>query len=87
MELVPPATIRTCPTIQTVGLMIACMLPLVICVFVLRQMNCNEPDDQAVAELLIHELTTEDHSRCSRQMTPPARSTADFHNPTSIGDL
>ena len=45
--------------IQNVGLTIACMLPLVICVFVLRQMGRTEPDDQAVAELLVHELTTD----------------------------
>lgn len=45
--------------IQNVGLMIACVLPLVVCLFVLRQMNRTEPDDRAVAELLVHELTTD----------------------------
>jgi hypothetical protein len=46
-------------SIQTVGLIVAALLPLIICVYVIRQMCCTEPDDGAVAELLVHELTTD----------------------------
>lgn len=46
-------------SIQTVGLFVACLLPLVVCVFLLRQLSRSEPDDQAVCELLIHELVTD----------------------------
>ena len=40
-------------SIQTFGLILACLLPLIVCVYVLRQMNRSEPDDAAVAELLV----------------------------------
>ena len=43
-------------SIQSVGLIIACLLPLVACVLVLWRMGRNEPDDAAVAELLTFEL-------------------------------
>jgi hypothetical protein len=46
-------------SIQTVGLILAALLPLVICIFVLKQMSRSEPDDGAVAELLVSELTAE----------------------------
>ena len=45
--------------IQNVGLIIACLLPLIVCIFVIRQMSRPEPDDAAVAELLVHELVTD----------------------------
>jgi len=45
--------------VQSVGLLIACSLPLIVCVFVIRRMSSNEPDDAAVAELLVHELTSD----------------------------
>jgi hypothetical protein len=45
--------------IQTIGLIVACLLPLIICVFVIRQMTRTEPDDSAIAELLVSELTTD----------------------------
>ena len=43
--------------IETAGLAIACLLPLVICFFVIRQMQTQEPDHAAVAELLIQEFS------------------------------
>jgi predicted small lipoprotein YifL len=45
--------------IQNFGLVIACLLPLLVSVFVIRQMQSQEPDHAAVAELLTLELTSE----------------------------
>lgn len=39
------------------GLLLACVLPLVVCVLVIRQLNHQQPDDAAVAELLLLEAT------------------------------
>jgi len=44
---------------QTVGLILAALLPLVVCIYVIRQMCRTEPDDRAVAELLVTELTAD----------------------------
>lgn len=46
-------------SIQTVGLLAAALLPLLICVYIIRQLGRSEPDDAAVAELLVHELVTD----------------------------
>lgn len=46
-------------SIQTVGLIVAALLPLIVCIYVIRQMCRAEPDDGAVAELLVAELTTD----------------------------
>jgi hypothetical protein len=46
--------------IQDFGLIIACLLPLVVAVFVIRQMQSQEPDHAAVAELLVLELTADE---------------------------
>lgn len=46
-------------SIQTVGLILAALLPLVVCIYVIRQMCRAEPDDAAVASLLVTELTAE----------------------------
>ena len=43
--------------IENAGLAMACLLPLVICFFVIRQMQTQEPDHAAVAELLIQEFS------------------------------
>ena len=45
--------------IQNFGLVIACLLPLLVSVFVIQQMQSQEPDHAAVAELLTLELTSE----------------------------
>ena len=42
--------------IRNASLIIACSLPLVVCIFVIRQMRSEEPDDDDVAEFLVHEL-------------------------------
>lgn len=44
--------------IQSTALIIASLLPLIVCIFVIRQMSRTEPEDGAVAELLVSELTT-----------------------------
>ena len=43
--------------IETAGLAIACLLPLIVCLYVIRQMQTQEPDHAAVAELLIQEFS------------------------------
>lgn len=45
--------------IQNFGLLIACLLPLLVAVLVIRQMQSQEPDHAAVAELLTLELTSD----------------------------
>jgi hypothetical protein len=56
-------------SIQTAGLLAACLLPLLVCVFVLRQMHRDVPDDAAVTELLVSELTSE-HPRLLSDAIP-----------------
>jgi len=46
--------------IQNIGLIFACLLPLLVAVFVIRQMQSQEPDHAAVAELLVLELTADE---------------------------
>lgn len=46
--------------IQNIGLVIACLLPLLVAVMVIWQMQSQEPDHAAVAELLTMELTSEE---------------------------
>ena len=46
--------------IQDFGLVVACLLPLLVSVFVIRQMQSQEPDHAAVAELLTLELTSDE---------------------------
>ena len=46
--------------IQDFGLAIACLLPLLVAVLVIRQMHSQEPDHAAVAELLVLELTADE---------------------------
>ncbi len=43
--------------IKHTGLILGCLAPLAMCAFVIRQMQAQEPDHAAVAELLIQELT------------------------------
>jgi len=46
--------------IQNFGLTLACLLPLLVAVFVIRQIQSQEPDHAAVAELLILEMTADE---------------------------
>jgi hypothetical protein len=67
-------------TLESTGLAIACLLPLVICFFVIRQMHNQEPDHAAVAELLIQELT-DDQPLLLRGMFPePTRLEHQHHH-------
>jgi Na+/glutamate symporter len=45
--------------IANVGLLIACLLPLIIALYLIGKMNTQEPDHAAVAELLTTELTSD----------------------------
>ncbi|MEQ8851746.1 hypothetical protein [Gimesia sp.] len=46
--------------IQNIGLVIACLLPLLVAVQVIWQMQSQEPDHAAVAELLTLDLTSDE---------------------------
>ena len=46
-------------TLQNVGLLMACLLPLLLAGLVVWQMKHQEPDHAAVAELLVCELTSD----------------------------
>jgi hypothetical protein len=45
--------------LMQVGLILACLLPLVFCVYLLRAQRNEEVSEQVVAELLMHELVAE----------------------------
>ncbi len=47
-------------TLESIGLAIASLLPLVICFLVIRQMQSQEPDHAAMAELLIQEFSCDE---------------------------
>ncbi len=44
-------------SIKHTGLILVCLAPLAICAYVIHQMQAQEPDHAAVADLLIQELT------------------------------
>ena len=46
--------------IQNTGLIIGCLLPLIVAVYVIRQMQSQEPDHAAVAEMLVLEVTSDE---------------------------
>ena len=56
--------------IGNIGLIIACLLPLVVAVFVIRQMQSQEPDHAAVAELLVLEMTADEPGLLSGSLSP-----------------
>lgn len=56
-------------SIQSLGLLIGCSLPLLICVYLLRRMPEDEPDAVALAECLILEFTSDE----PRLLTGPSR--------------
>lgn len=45
--------------LHSIGLLLVCSLPLLVCIYVLRQVQQENADDKVVSELLIEELTTE----------------------------
>jgi hypothetical protein len=63
--------------IQNFGLVIACLLPLLVSVFVIRQMQSQEPDHAAVVELLTLELTSDEPRLLPGPQQRPDRLTHD----------
>ena len=46
--------------IQNTGLVMACLLPLIVAVYVIRHMQSQDPDHAAVAEMLVLEVTSDE---------------------------
>jgi hypothetical protein len=63
--------------IQNIGLTLACLLPLLVAVFVIWQMQSQEPDQAAVAELLILEMTADEPRLLPSLMSQGAALTHD----------
>ena len=61
-------------SIESLGLILACLLPLVLCGLLLWRLGRVEPDDAAVAELLVGELTSEQPRWMPGLGAPPALS-------------
>jgi hypothetical protein len=76
--------------IQDIGLTLACLLPLLVAVFVIRQMQSQEPDHAAVAELLTLELTSDQPLLLPGPMSRDAASdhddAEDAHHSLIAGD-
>ena len=47
------------PTITAAALLVACVLPLLLCFAVLRSLRTPEQTEEALSELLVHELVTD----------------------------
>jgi hypothetical protein len=47
------------PAITGTATLLACLLPLVLCLAVLRSLRSPDESEQALSELLIHEMTTD----------------------------
>ena len=62
--------------IQDCGVLIACLLPLLVCVYLLHRMAGENDDQQALGELLVHELTAEQ----PRLLPAPP-----LHRPAALG--
>jgi len=54
--------------IQCIGVMLACLLPLLLCIYVLRALRDGSDNDAAVTEILIQDLTSDEPT-----FLPPAR--------------
>ena len=59
-------------TIQAMSLLLLCLLPLLVAAYAIRRMTRSEPDDAAIAELLVHELASERPMLLPRSQLPPA---------------
>jgi hypothetical protein len=59
-------------SIETLGLILACLLPLTLCGLLLWRLGRVEPDDAAVAELLVCELTSDRPRLLPGWVSPPA---------------
>jgi hypothetical protein len=67
--------------IQNCGLAIACLLPLLVAVLVIRQMQSQEPDHAAVAELLTLELTSDEPRLLLKPRLRPAAQISEEQEP------
>ena len=73
--------------LQSTGILLACLLPLLVALLVIRQMQHQEPDHAAVAELLIHELINDRPLFLLASSTPPlTASSRAGHQGQLIGD-
>ncbi len=80
--------------IYDVGLVLVSVLPLLVCLYVIRQMQVQEPDHGAVAEMLVLELTSRQprflgalawQSETAEQPDDPRMLDADFQDDTDEG--
>ncbi len=58
-------------TIAAVGLLLACLLPLVVCIYLLRNLGSRHGDSDALSELLVQELTEAEPSLLFPATQPP----------------
>lgn len=73
------------------GLILACLMPLVVCVLVLRQMRDETGDERALGEMLALEIASDQPTLLPASPFTPARlpaqgSPASLPRPTSEGD-
>jgi hypothetical protein len=61
-------------SIESLGLVLACLLPLLLCGLLVWRLGRAEPDDAAVAELLVCELTSDQPRLLPGLGAPPALS-------------
>ncbi len=81
--------------IYDVGLVLVSVLPLLVCLYVIRQMQVQEPDHAAVAEMLVLELTSQQprflqalawQSETAGQHHDPRMFDADFEDEIDEGE-
>ena len=73
--------------LQSLGLILACLLPLVVCVFVLRQMQDESGDEKVLAELLALELTSDEPMLLpAAPLAPPRLESQDTNDRLSAPD-
>jgi hypothetical protein len=58
--------------IQSIGVLLLCLLPLIVAIFVVRRMLQSEPDDTAIAELLVMDIAREHPLLLDAKSPPPA---------------
>ena len=58
--------------VQSTGLILACLLPLVLCVVILRSLRNPVTDEEALTEFLVQEIVAEQPLLLSAETRPPA---------------
>jgi hypothetical protein len=78
--------------VESVGLSLLCLLPVAVCLFVIRQMGSGHADDTVVAQLLMVELTRSAPKLLAPPAPPapvpvtvPAIEDASVKRPSSVG--